>query len=140
MKKNLNKQVSLSLAEAYLRLSEINRLLEGLRSAVTRVSTSKVSVMFNRVSGLLSEHESLRKRIKQTEYYTTLSGTPVCDLKLIIDTLDERIKFFSLVSERTDLSQDTASLIRESIAKFRSTKENLVRKHEEAIWEIELLE
>lgn len=140
MKKNFDAQVRLSLAEAYLRLTEIDKLLKALRSAVTRVSTSKVSVMFNRVSSLLSERESLRRRIKQTEYYTTLSGTPVCDLKFIIETLDERIEFFSLVCKRTDLAQDTARFIEESVEKFRSTRDNLVRKHEEAIWEIELLE
>jgi hypothetical protein len=139
MEKNQDKQTEMSLAEAYLRMEEIDKLLDGLRSAVTRVSASKVSAMFNRVGALLGEYESLRRRTKTTEYNTTLNGTPVCDLMVIIDTLEERIKFFSLVSKRTDLSQDTIGLIEVSITKFRSTKEKLLRKHEEAIWEIELL-
>jgi hypothetical protein len=139
MEKNQDKQTEMSLAEAYLRMEEIDKLLDGLRSAVTRVSTSKVSAMFNRVGALLGEYESLRRRTKLTEYNTTLNGTPVCDLMVIVDTLEERIKFFSLVSKREDLSQDTIGLIEGSITKFRSTKEKLLRKHEEAIWEIELL-
>lgn len=139
MKKNQNKQVVITLAEAYLRVIEIDNLLSSLRSAVTRVSTSKVSTMFTKVSALLSEHGDLKGRIRKTEYSFTLSGTPVCDLKMIIENLEERIKFFSLVSKRTDLSENTIHLIEESTAKFLSTKENLVRKYDEAVWEIELL-
>lgn len=131
---------SITLAEAYLRIKELDNLMEGLRSAVTRVSSSRVSAMVNKLGELLSESESLIRRVRHTEHSVSIGGTSIADIKLVIGTLEGRIKFFSLITERTDLTPETLGVIKESIVKFQSTKDNLLRKYEEVIWEIGLLE
>lgn len=131
---------SITLAEAYLRVKELDNLMQGLRSAVTRVSSSRVSAMVNKLSELLSESESLIRRVRHTEHSVVIGGTSIADIKLVINTLEGRIKFFSLITERTDLTVETLGVVKESIVKFQSTKDNLLRKYEEVIWEIGLLE
>lgn len=131
---------SMTLAEAYLRIKELDSLMDGLRSAVTRVSSYRVSSMVNKLGELLSESESLIRRVRHTEHSVSIGGTSIADIKLVVDTLEGRIKFFSLITERNDLTSETLGVIKESIVKFQSTKDNLLRKYEEVIWEIGLLE
>lgn len=130
----------MTLAEAYLRIKELDSLMDGLRSAVTRVSSYRVSSMVNKLGELLSESESLIRRVRHTEHSVSIGGTSIADIKLVVDTLEGRIKFFSLITERNDLTSETLGVIKESIVKFQSTKDNLLRKYEEVIWEIGLLE
>jgi hypothetical protein len=137
---NIGNDSFYSLAEAQARLTEIAKLLKGLRGSVTRVSVSRVPGLFNRANALLSEAEALERRVTKTEAATTLGGASMLEIKTILKSLDFRIKFIASLTEHQELPDEVLSLFKESMKEFQSTKVKLLSKYEEVIWEIELLE
>ena len=135
----MEQQYKILLAEAMSRVKEIDSLLSGLRLSIARVPHDKVAATFQRASSLISESEALKRRICKTEEVTLLSGTSLTEVKNIISFLEFRIDFYSSVASREALSEEVVELVNSSITQFQSTRDSLVAKYDQSLWEIELL-